>query len=156
VYDEGKKSDFSDLFYRILNTKVVDLDFFPGSYVNKAKVAPVEDKDFNRRISEVSFLRIEDFITKESSVDQDRIDQIHFLRLLMWNQRTSRRREFISTPEILEHLNSNRSETLSTEQFRSNIVGKLRDKGILIASSREGYKVPVSVADLKLYLDHGM
>ena len=35
------------------------------------------------------------------------------------------------------------------------MVGSLRDKGILIASSREGYKIPTSNQEIKKYVQHG-
>ena len=44
---------------------------------------------------------------------------------------------------------------MSKEIFGSKVIAHLRDKGILIASSRDGYKVPTSVIDLKKYINHG-
>ena len=44
---------------------------------------------------------------------------------------------------------------MSKEQFSSKLIGHLRDKGILIASSRDGYKIPTSASDMKKYINHG-
>ena len=41
------------------------------------------------------------------------------------------------------------------EQFSTQIVGHLRDKGVLIASSRNGYKIPTRASELKRYINHG-
>ena len=35
------------------------------------------------------------------------------------------------------------------------MVGNLRDKGILISSSRDGYKIPVNIQDLESFIKHG-
>ncbi|MCT3631893.1 hypothetical protein HZQ35_17475 [Elizabethkingia anophelis] len=35
------------------------------------------------------------------------------------------------------------------------MVGSLRDKGILIGSSREGYKIPTNHKEIKKYVQHG-
>jgi len=52
-------------------------------------------------------------------------------------------------------MNVNRDGELSKEQFATKVIGGLRDKGILIASGREGYKIPTSVKDLKGFINHG-
>lgn len=38
--------------------------------------------------------------------------------------------------------------------FRSKVVAKLRDKGILISSSNKGYKLPSSSKDLYEFVNH--
>jgi hypothetical protein len=62
---------------------------------------------------------------------------------------------FITTSEIFGHLNQNRPQKLQAEYFRTKVVGKLRDKGILIASGRHGYKIPTSAKDLDSFINHG-
>ncbi len=49
----------------------------------------------------------------------------------------------------------NREKPLSKEQFVSKIVALLRDKGLLITSSRNGYKIPTSANDMKSFIRHG-
>ena len=44
---------------------------------------------------------------------------------------------------------------MSKEQFSSKIIGHLRDNGLLIASSRDGYKIPTSAHDMKKFIKHG-
>ena len=48
----------------------------------------------------------------------------------------------------------NRKNKISKEVF-GVLVGSLRDKGILIVSSREGYKIPTSYDEIKKYVNHG-
>ncbi|MCC2548552.1 hypothetical protein LJY25_19040 [Hymenobacter sp. BT175] len=52
-------------------------------------------------------------------------------------------------------MNQNRNERLKEEYFRTKVVGNLRDKGVLIASSRDGYKIPTSLKDLDKFIKHG-
>lgn len=52
------------------------------------------------------------------------------------------------TQEILDNLNAIRDVKMGQHYFRSNIVSKLRDSGLLIASSNKGYKLPASLNDL--------
>jgi hypothetical protein len=44
---------------------------------------------------------------------------------------------------------------IQDEYFRTKVVGSLRDKGILIASGRQGYKIPTSAKDLDNFVNHG-
>jgi hypothetical protein len=46
------------------------------------------------------------------------------------------------------NLNELRAIKINQHYFRSNIVSKLRDSGVLIASSNKGYKLPVCLNDL--------
>ena len=57
-------------------------------------------------------------------------------------------KNYTTGQEFIEHLNVNRDSKLSKEQF-VNMVGGLRDKGILIGSSREGYKIPTNYDEIK-------
>lgn len=46
------------------------------------------------------------------------------------------------------NLNELRAIKINQHYFRTNIVSKLRDSGVLIASSNKGYKLPVCLNDL--------
>ncbi len=52
-------------------------------------------------------------------------------------------------------MNVNREGELTKEIIVSKVIGDLRDKGILIASRRKGYKIPTSVQDMKGFINHG-
>ncbi len=107
------------------------------------------------KIAEVCYLRVHDFIDKETGSNQQKIDQINFLKLLLLFQRASIRNRYVSTKEIFNHLNQSRHEGLKEEYFRTKVVGNLRDKGVLIASSRDGYKIPSCSKDLDNFINHG-
>jgi hypothetical protein len=40
------------------------------------------------------------------------------------------------------HLNQSRNEKLNKISFRYKVIGNLRDRGIVIASGKQGYKLP--------------
>ena len=44
---------------------------------------------------------------------------------------------------------------MNKEYFRSKIIGNLRDKGIIIASSQKGYKIPISLKDIGHFIKYG-
>ena len=56
--------------------------------------------------------------------------------------------EFMSTQELIDHLISLGFEDIDKHYLRSNVVSRLRDRGVLIASSARGYKIPTSYSDV--------
>jgi biotin operon repressor len=113
------------------------------------------DETFDPKIAEVCYNRIQSFIENESGTDQQKVDQINFLKLLLLFQRANAKNRYVSTKEIFSHLNQSRHENLKEEYFRTKIVGNLRDQGVLIASSRDGYKIPSCSKDLDNFINHG-
>lgn len=155
VFDTSKKSEHSEEFQKILEPKITSLNFFPRDLsFNEFKESNV-DESFDERIAEISFLRIQDFLDRESGKDQQKKDQINFLKLLLWLQRANPVNRYVTTNEILGHLNQSRPERMQQEYFRTKVVGNLRDRGILIASGRQGYKLPTSAQDLDTFVNHG-
>lgn len=100
-------------------------------------------------------LRIQHFLENETGTDQQKKDQINFLRLLLLFQRIYYNNRYVSTREIFSHLNHLRPNNIKEEYFRTKVVGGLRDKGVLIASSRDGYKIPTCAKDLDSFINHG-
>ncbi|MBF4466257.1 DUF3800 domain-containing protein [Flavobacterium sp. LC2016-12] len=155
IFDETKKSEHSDDFQRLLAPKIASLDFFPNNYSFEELVATNLDENFDPQIASVCHQRIKTFIETEKGTDQQKIDQINLLKLLLLFQRANIKNRYITTKEIFSHLNPSRHEILRPEYFRSKVIGNLRDQGILIASGRDGYKIPSSSKDLDSFINHG-
>jgi hypothetical protein len=156
IFDDLKKSEHSNEFQAILSPRISSLTHFPPpkwtyEEFQKSNI----DETFDSRIAEVCITRIQDFLDKETGSDQQKIDQINFLKLLLWLQRAYPKNRYTTTTEILGHLNQNRPTKIQDEYFRSKVVGNLRDKGVLIASGRQGYKIPTTAKDLDNFVNHG-
>lgn len=155
IYDETKVNEHSEVFKEAIKPIISDLNFFPKEYSFQEFEASNTDEDFDPLIAEACLLRISDFIEKESGTDQQKIYQLNFLKLLLLFQRVYYKSRYISTKEIFRHLNQSQETPLQEEYFRTKVVGNLRDKGILISSSRKGYKVPTTTKDLESFIKHG-
>jgi hypothetical protein len=155
IHDESKKSEHSAEFEEILKPIISSVNFFPREYSFRDVLESNIDQSFDPKIAEVSYLRIQDFLEKESGTDQQKIDQIHFLKLLMLLQRASVKNRYITSKEIFGHMNQSRQVEIREEYFRTKVVGALRDKGVLIASGRDGYKIPTCSKDLTNFVKHG-
>ena len=154
-YDENKITEHSEEFLEIITPQISALNEFPKEYSFKEYSETNTDEEFDTIIAELCHRRINEFIENTSAVSQETSDQINFLKLLLLFQRVQYKSRFVSTKELFKHLNRNRKENMNTEYFRSKIVGKLRDKGILIASSRKGYKIPINRNDIESFIKHG-
>jgi hypothetical protein len=155
IYDELKKSEHSSDFEKLLQPRIGSLNFFPNEYSFQELVETNLDEAFDSEIASVCHQRIKTFINSQIDNTQQTIDQVSFLKLLLLFQRANAKNRYITTNEIFSHLNENRHEPLKVEYFRSKVVGNLRDKGILIASGRDGYKIPSSTNDLNSFISHG-
>jgi biotin operon repressor len=155
IFDESKKSEHSQDFADILEPKISSLNFFPKEFSFQELVDTNIDDTFDPKIASVCYNRIQSFIENEIGSDQQKTDQINFLKLLLLFQRANAKNRYVSTKEIFSHLNQSRHENLKQEYFRSKVVGNLRDQGILIASSNSGYKIPSCSEDLDNFIKHG-
>jgi biotin operon repressor len=155
IFDELKKSEHSEEFEKILQPKISSLNFFPREISFNELLETNVDETFDPKIAEVCYNRIQSFIETENGTDQQKVDQINFLKLLLLFQRANAKNRYVSTKEIFSHLNQSRHENLKEEYFRTKIVGNLRDQGVLIASSRNGYKIPSCSQDLDNFINHG-
>lgn len=55
---------------------------------------------------------------------------------------------YIATEAIIEHLQYSDYGSISAQIIRTTIIAKLRDEGVLIASSNSGYKIPSKLSDM--------
>ncbi len=155
IFDDLKKSKYSDKFLELLKPKLVSINHFPKEYNYKEFDQKEYFSKYDKIIAELSLNKIFDYLDTKQGNDEVMIDRINFLKLLLLFHQSNHHEAHTTADEFLRHLNVNRNEKMKKEFFRTKIIANLRDNGILIASSRDGYKLPTSVKDLKDYIDHG-
>jgi hypothetical protein len=80
-----------------------------------------------------------------------RVEALH--GLLFWYEAEGRD-AWIATAKLAEYLNHKCAEPQSAYNVRSKIIAPLRDCGVIVASSTQGYKIPSCVNDVRSYLEH--
>lgn len=155
IFDENKKSEKSDEFYKLIEPKLISINTFPKEYDTNKINETETDSEYDKTIASLSLNRIYDYIDKVEVNKQYHIDKINFLKLLLLFHQSKHHKKYTTASEFIRHLNVNRNGELNKESFSSKIVASLRDNGVLIASSRNGYKIPTSAEDLKKYINHG-
>lgn len=63
-------------------------------------------------------------------------------------------RRYISTKELIGFLTRMGYEDLSTQTFRTKAIAPLRDAGVIIASSKNGYKLPTTKGEVRDFINH--
>jgi hypothetical protein len=149
-YDAKYQSNQYPLFYKLLKNKIITINLWPHDYKHY-----LYDYHFEKTDSETDQIIIKQSVnlayqyieTNRKSEDEDERVRIDLLKFLLFNLKENPD-EYVYTEEILDNLNAIRINKIKQHYFRSNIVSKLRDQGLLIASSNKGYKLPVCLNDL--------
>lgn len=79
--------------------------------------------------------------------------QVKLLEFLLFNARFVDESEYITSGELLSYLNRFDVFDISEESFRSEIIGRIRDDQVIIASSRKGLKLPTRYSEIVDYLN---
>lgn len=149
-YDRSSYSVHSHLLLKIIKHKIAALNLLPLDYrhfLYDYKTDPADSR-YNEVIIKQAVNSAYQYIEKHrKSEEEDERLRIDFLKFLLFNLKENPD-EYVYTQEILDNLNAIRDVKMNQHYFRSNIVSKLRDSGLLIASSNKGYKLPVSLNDL--------
>ena len=98
------------------------------------------------------------FLKENQHSDDDEIRaQKLILEYLVFRFINNDLRQYISTRELKNYLQKNGFGEMSTQAFRTKIIGKMRDKGVIISgsSAKKGYKIPAKEAELFDFINHG-
>lgn len=155
IYDIHKKSEYSDTFMDIIKEKLISISHFPKVIEDFEFDNNIQVSTYDRTIATLAINRINDYLDTVIGDNQDNLDRINFLKLLLLFHQSNHYKKYTTSSEFFKHLNVNRTNSITKEYFSSKIVGHLRDKGILIASGRDGYKIPSSASDIKRFVEHG-
>jgi biotin operon repressor len=149
-YDNAHYSVYYPSFYQAIKHKIITINLLPYDYKHFLYNYHSEhhdsdsDKNIIKQTVNLSYEYIEKNRKNEEADEKIRID---FLKFLLFNLKENPN-EYVYTQEILDNLNAIRENKINHHYFRSTIVSKLRDHGLLIASSHKGYKLPVCLNDL--------
>jgi hypothetical protein len=155
TFDVHKKSEYSDTFLEIIKDKLISINHFPKVIESFEFDDNNQVSDYDRTIASLSINRINDYLDTATGDNQDNLDRMNFLKLLLLFHQSNHYKKYTTSIEFISHLNVNRTNPITKEYFSSKIVGHLRDKGVLVASGRNGYKIPSSARDIKRFVEHG-
>lgn len=148
VYEGKSNPALMESYRSLLKEKALDVKEWPTRY--QAYFEPDKtSKEYDRLIHSHALSKAEIFVEKYRDYnDEETRLQVCVLNHLIFKSRLSSNDDYIATRGLLEHLECCGFRNVSEQAIRSQIVSKLRDKGVIIASCNRGYKIPSSYTDL--------
>ncbi|MFT3983051.1 MAG: DUF3800 domain-containing protein [Lachnospiraceae bacterium] len=157
-YDKHRKTENIADFRKMLEQKIIRIELYPKTF----KTYRVDDsalaQDYDKRIATLCLKQAIEFLNQnDDSDDEETQAQIIVLKYLLFRFMNNDLRSYISTEELKSQLLYTSYAGISTQTFRTRIIGKLRDKGVIISgsSAKRGYKIPAKESELFDFINHG-
>lgn len=156
-YDEHKKDRADGNNYKsILASKLLMIKEFPQTFATFDIQHNDMNPQYNAQIADICYRRAKLFM--ETHKDPDEIEvkqQVAVLDYLLFRFMNRSPRKYIPTKELLNQLCYLGFDKMSIHAFRAKIIAKLRDDGVIISSSPDGYKIPSSEDELEDFINRG-
>jgi hypothetical protein len=147
LYEGKSTSEFREKYLDFLKIKRIRIDEWPPRFEIYHPVAKVSELDAT--VCAISFQAAASFLDAvTNSDDAELLIQHATLSYLLFCARFRHDTDFIATQEIIDHLSAHGFVDVNRHYLRSNVVSRLRDRDVIIASSSRGYKIPTSYLDL--------
>jgi hypothetical protein len=155
VYENDKKIDAPN-YLKILDKKLIRIEHFPKIITKYVVEKGAISDEYNIDIADICLRHIQGFLYKyEKTTDEERINQVIVIKYLCFRFLNNDTRKYISTKELINNLKFRIGKVVSMQYFRTHIIAKLRDEGVIIASSSKGYKIPSKEDELYDFINHG-
>ena len=149
-FDPGRKCDKSNQFRELLRSKELSIIAWPL----REPISHSDDRSEDANITRQAQLRVQGLIARyESSSSQDEramsivLEELLFARIFEEGARQSIYADRL--PDVLDQ----HGIGMNTRQVRS-LVGIIRDAGVVVAGSPNGYKLALTASDITEYLSH--
>lgn len=157
-YDKNKKTKDTPSYYKMLEKKIIRVEHYPKTINNYIVEDSAISSEYDKTVAEVCVKQAVDFINKNENNDDEEVQaQIIVLKYLLFRFMNNDLREYIPTKELKNQLNGTNFSDMSTQAFRTRIIGQLRDAGVIISgsSAKKGYKIPAKESELFDFINHG-
>lgn len=150
--DEIKKQKaLGNDYLGLLKGHILMIEKFPQEYASYSPPQTDGSSHYNFDIANIAYRRAVDYISQhEESGDIG----YSVLKYLLFRFMHNSYRRYIPTKELIGFLTRMGYENLSTQTFRTKAIAPLRDAGVIIASSKAGYKLPTTQGEVKDFINH--
>ena len=155
VYDTHKRSDDVPNYVHVLKNKIIRIELYPKTYENYVLENSAIAEDYDEDITKLCFAQAVKFVEHNANdADPEIKAQVIVLQYLLFRFMNNDTRGYIYTQELKGQLANTELRGISDSTFRMRVIGKLRDKGVILASSQKGYKIPSKQAELYDFINH--
>ena len=148
---------YGNNYLEMLKGKITATEIFPPEYEPYWGKMNPEDCQYDDGIFTLAMKSVQDFITlfKDDDTD-DRKMQVAVLRYLRMYVLQICPTAFVYSDELVKHLRENVQIRVTRNTLFRRVIAPLRDEGVILASCKKGYKIPISVEDLLTYLNQSL
>lgn len=112
------------------------------------------DRALDDLVREYGLNRAASFINSNEDTEDFAVRcQVEVLRDLHFHCQFISERDYVSTRRLRDVILSTTGRSVGEHFFRTKVIARLRDEGVLVASSPAGYKIPVSAADMHRFVE---
>lgn len=155
VYDKHKQNKANPNYIKVLENKIIRIEQYPKTFNNYTVSDSALASEYDFEIANLCYTQAVKFINKyEDSDDSDTQAQIIILKYLLFRFMNNDTRTYIFTKELIHQLDGTTFSNISIQGFRLKVIGRLRDKGVIIASSNKGYKIPSKKSEIIDFINH--
>lgn len=154
-YESKKLSPRKNDLLGSLRQKIIEIRTWPLDYKPMAYDPGKDFANYDPTISDLGLSLAGQFLDKfDSSTVPFIVDQCTCLKYLLFHFRNINPETYVTTFELLSQIEQLKNKKTSIHYFRSKVIAKLRDNGVILASSNKGYKLPSSSMDLYDFVNH--
>jgi hypothetical protein len=156
-FEPEKRGEHSTQFRRILSGKELGIDTWPLEFAESEFIELNQDNSEAKiDISAPMLRRISNFINareeSEDPIHKMQVEVIRMLRFAREFEESSRQR--IHSDELMARLAHQEFEEIGKRAFTKEIIGGIRLEGIILAGSQSGYRLALTLDEIKDYLEH--
>lgn len=158
VYDVHRHTPETPDFEKMLIKKIIRTELYPRSYSNYTVEGSALSEEYDITIANLCYKQAVDFVLKHEDDENEEVQaQLIVLKYLLFRFMNNDLRAYIPTKELKRQLFNTAFSDISTQTFRTKIIGKLRDSGVIISgsSTKKGYKIPAKESELFDFINHG-
>jgi len=152
VFDPKKLSPNAHRILELLGERVMTLEHWPPR-MRGFRASPRESGDLDDKVELLSRRSALKYLeTNYHETYPDIVLRVEVLRYLLYRLDVQSTGTYVSTHSILDAVEEITENEISDTSLRANVIGPLRDAGILIVSGASGYKIADSTEDVRRFV----
>ena len=155
-FDADKKNDYSSQFRESLQLKEIGIHCWPLEFVPISGADSKNENEWDDRLRCTCLNRAIRFIEENENKSNIELSmQATALKYLLFSRKfEDREKQAIYSDKLIEKLSTDGYDKLSKQAFSSIVIGKIREAGIILAGTNEGFRLALSTEDIRDYLNH--
>lgn len=153
-FDENKDISHKDEIWDLLKNQEIGTCCWPLNIKPQLESSFNIDDELNTYFKECAKRKAISFIEKyEDSTKAEEVMQARVVSFLLFAQQFTQNDKVLTAEKLITRLNAE-GFSIERQVFSSSIVGKIRDAGVIISGTHNGYSLALSFEEIKGYLEH--